>query len=637
MRERALAPGELLCGRADPGDHLFVVIEGRLRVSVVSADGRELSMRIVGAGEMVGEIAVFDGGPRTTDMTAIAPTRVSALAAETFFAALDRHPQIARNALKIAVRPAARHDEPARDDRALSHRAAIGAAAAGRAARRRGDARPSHGARARPFADGDRAIAGRHALEGQCRARQARTGGRAAPHQRSPVLRPRPAGAVRRSRTCAPRPRRNAALGGALGIAAVIACLAFDPTETVELMRARALRPAARRRRAGAPCGSARGGARHRPRLARARGAVALAARAHRAADRSRARGGRGRRSASISCSRRPIRNRRRRWRESSPRRPETRARSRLAKGWPTTTRGSPRRSRPAASRWASRWTRRAEAMRRRRRRWCGRRSTSAAMWSGDGGVYPLASLAKVAALGLSSLPGDADGVVRRAPLFAAIGGVLKPGLALETLRLARGGSAYVLEASPARATTGKISVALPPDGMLRLAPAALRRRDHFRGDGASAGRRAEPERRRRVHWRFGPGGRRPARDRRRSADRLGDDPGAGGPANSRRLRAGGDRPSHRLEPGGGARRGAHRAGDLRARAGRLRGGGDRAGGAVPRRAVGGRRRAALRSGGGVRAGAGRLRRGGGGHGRRRRGGARGVCAPVSSAIWRRR
>ena len=101
MREKALAPGELLCGRADPGDHLFVVIEGRLRVSVVSAEGRELSMRIAGAGDMVGEIAVFDGGPRTTDMTAIAPTRVSALAAETFFAAFDRHPRIARNALKM--------------------------------------------------------------------------------------------------------------------------------------------------------------------------------------------------------------------------------------------------------------------------------------------------------------------------------------------------------------------------------------------------------------------------------------------------------------------------------------------------------------------------------------------------------
>jgi len=50
---------------------------------------------------------------------------------------------------------------------------------------------------------------------------------------------------------------------------------------------------------------------------------------------------------------------------------------------------------------------------------------------------------------------------------------VLKPGLALETVRLALGASAYVLESDPARATTGKISVYLPTDGMLRLAPAA--------------------------------------------------------------------------------------------------------------------------------------------------------------------
>ena len=89
MRERQLAAGELLCGRGDPGDHLFVVIEGRLRVSVVTSEGRELSMRIVSEGEMVGEIAVFDGGARTTDITAIAAEpRRGARRRIAFFAAL---------------------------------------------------------------------------------------------------------------------------------------------------------------------------------------------------------------------------------------------------------------------------------------------------------------------------------------------------------------------------------------------------------------------------------------------------------------------------------------------------------------------------------------------------------------------
>ena len=101
MRERQLAAGELLCGRGDPGDHLFVVIEGRLRVSVVTSEGRELSMRIVSEGEMAGEIAVFEGGARTTDITAIQPSRVASLAADRFFAAYDADPKISRNALKL--------------------------------------------------------------------------------------------------------------------------------------------------------------------------------------------------------------------------------------------------------------------------------------------------------------------------------------------------------------------------------------------------------------------------------------------------------------------------------------------------------------------------------------------------------
>lgn len=104
MRDRTLRAGEMLCGRGDAGDRLYVVLEGRLRVSIVTAEGRELSMRVAGPGEMVGEIAVFDGGARTTDMTAIAPTRVAALPADSFFAAFDAHPQIARNALNMICR-----------------------------------------------------------------------------------------------------------------------------------------------------------------------------------------------------------------------------------------------------------------------------------------------------------------------------------------------------------------------------------------------------------------------------------------------------------------------------------------------------------------------------------------------------
>jgi adenylate cyclase len=92
-------------------------------------------------------------------------------------------------------------------------------------------------------------------------------------------------------------------------------------------------------------------------------------------------------------------------------------------------------------------------------------------VWSGAGGVYPLGALAKFAAIGALALPGDADGVVRRAPLFVSAGGVLKPGLALETLRLARGASVYLLKPAPRRVVSGEIAVGLSRDALLRLAP----------------------------------------------------------------------------------------------------------------------------------------------------------------------
>ena len=136
--------------------------------------------------------------------------------------------------------------------------------------------------------------------------------------------------------------------------------------------------------------------------------------------------------------------------------------------------RGSLRRCRTAASRSASRFRLTPTARRRQGAPVLARGTVDlGGVWSG-GGVYPTPALAGGAAVGALSLPGDADGVVRRAPLFVATGGTLRPGLALETLRLARGASVYLLEADPALLSSGEISVALPRDAMLRLAPAPV-------------------------------------------------------------------------------------------------------------------------------------------------------------------
>ena len=95
LREQALEAGETLFLRGDPGKSLYLVLEGRLRLAVNSQEGRELSVRIVSAGEIVGELAALDEGPRTADATAIQPTRIAALGCDALRRLIAQHPDFA--------------------------------------------------------------------------------------------------------------------------------------------------------------------------------------------------------------------------------------------------------------------------------------------------------------------------------------------------------------------------------------------------------------------------------------------------------------------------------------------------------------------------------------------------------------
>ena len=93
-------------------------------------------------------------------------------------------------------------------------------------------------------------------------------------------------------------------------------------------------------------------------------------------------------------------------------------------------------------------------------------------IWRAPGATDPVAPLAEAAAgIGIMSLPGDADGKVRRVPLLVGVGDALRPGLAVEAVRLAQPASTLIVEAGPQRLLIGNLKLALPADGFLRLAP----------------------------------------------------------------------------------------------------------------------------------------------------------------------
>src|SRR5262245_9837398 len=101
MSDVELDAGQLLFGRGDLGKDIYLVVEGRIRLSVLSVDGRELSFAHATAGDVFGEIAALDDAPRSADATAITQSRLKTLPQSELHRLLLMSPATALAAIKL--------------------------------------------------------------------------------------------------------------------------------------------------------------------------------------------------------------------------------------------------------------------------------------------------------------------------------------------------------------------------------------------------------------------------------------------------------------------------------------------------------------------------------------------------------
>lgn len=100
-RRRELRPGERIIAQGDEeGDFAVVVLSGGLKISMVSASGREIILNYCGPGELVGEIAMLDSGPRTATVSAAVASHVLLLPSRTFLAAATANPASAAGVMR---------------------------------------------------------------------------------------------------------------------------------------------------------------------------------------------------------------------------------------------------------------------------------------------------------------------------------------------------------------------------------------------------------------------------------------------------------------------------------------------------------------------------------------------------------
>jgi len=100
VAEVELTRGKRLFAEGDPGDRLYVILDGKIKLTRAAPDGRENLLSVLGPGDMFGELSLFDPRPRTASATALTDTRLAAMAHDALRPWLTGRPEVAMHLLR---------------------------------------------------------------------------------------------------------------------------------------------------------------------------------------------------------------------------------------------------------------------------------------------------------------------------------------------------------------------------------------------------------------------------------------------------------------------------------------------------------------------------------------------------------
>ena len=109
-REREYPKNSVILFEDDPGDALYVVSGGQVKVVLIGEDGREVILSVLGDGDFFGEMSLIDDEPRSAHVIAMRDSRLLVLRRDDFQQQLQQHPSIALKVLKVMVQRLRRAD-----------------------------------------------------------------------------------------------------------------------------------------------------------------------------------------------------------------------------------------------------------------------------------------------------------------------------------------------------------------------------------------------------------------------------------------------------------------------------------------------------------------------------------------------
>jgi len=99
--ERRVRRGQTVLQKGDPGSSMMAVLSGRVRISAVNAEGKEITLNVINPGQVFGEIALLDGQPRSADATATEDTALLVIERRQFMPFLESNQNLTIRMLAV--------------------------------------------------------------------------------------------------------------------------------------------------------------------------------------------------------------------------------------------------------------------------------------------------------------------------------------------------------------------------------------------------------------------------------------------------------------------------------------------------------------------------------------------------------
>lgn len=96
--------GTTIFDEGEPGDRLYIIVDGKIKLARHAPDGRENLLSVMGPSDMFGELSIFDPGPRTSSAVCVTEVTAATMDSQMLKQWITDHPEISQQLLRVLAR-----------------------------------------------------------------------------------------------------------------------------------------------------------------------------------------------------------------------------------------------------------------------------------------------------------------------------------------------------------------------------------------------------------------------------------------------------------------------------------------------------------------------------------------------------